>query len=273
MTDVTQVTKNLSNMKITKNIIIGFASFAVAAASAPAQTVVATKTLRTTAYFVGLTQGTNVSTNKVTGVVTTRPQYEYFDFAGHNLVNLAEGRGIKDTNVPSQVLAMTFACDLSSASLVVYDLKTSNVLTTIGQSSSIDSVDQQDLNVKGGPNRAHFIAVIPLNVNGNDTNGVAGGYFTVAGRINLNPETGCPQPVLVVLDRDQLDRLVDDVELPSKDDPDSVPLIFRTGLAHAIGVVDAVTDGGTNTVLVPYAGLSIRRELPTGPSVISTAAN
>jgi hypothetical protein len=125
----------------------------------------------------------------------------------------------------------------------------------------LNSVEQQDVH-ESGPNRAHFVAVLQIGANGNPTNGLIDGYFTVAGRLHLDPTNGCPQPVLVWLDRDPLDRLDDDVELPAKDDPDSVPLTVRTGLAHLIGVVDAVTDGNTNTILVPYGGLSIRRELP-----------
>jgi hypothetical protein len=107
--------------------------------------------------------------------------------------------------------------------------------------------------------------VLQIGPNGNPTNGVLNGYFTVAGRLNLNPTNGCPQPVEVTLDRDPLDRLDGDAELSGNEDPDSVPLTLRTGLAHLIGVVDVVTDGGTNTVLVPRGGLSIRRELPMVP--------
>lgn len=246
-------------MKTTKRIFIGVASLAVAALTAYATSIV-TKTFRTTGYFIGLTQGTNG--------VTGHPQYDRVDFAGHNLVNLAMGRSLTDTNVPHQVMAMTFDCDLGAARLVVYDEANSNIVATIAHSTTIDSVKQQDTNQKD-PNRAHFVAVLQIDQNGNDTNGLAGGYFTIAGRVNLDPVTGCPAPVRVLLDRDALDRLDTDIELPAKDDPDSVPLTVRTGLAHVIGVVDAVTDGGTNTILVPYGALSIRRELP----VVSPAAD
>jgi hypothetical protein len=239
-------------MKTKKSIFLGVASLAVAAVTAYA-TGVGTVTLRTLGYFIGLTQGTDP--------LTGHPRYVNADFAGHNLVNLAMGRNVADTNVPSQVLAMTFACDLSTANLVVYDELTSNVVATIAASTTVNSVEQQDVNAKG-PNRAHFVAVLQIGANGNPTNGLLNGYFTVAGRLNLDPTNGCPHPVLVWLDRDPLDRLVDDVELPARDDPDSVALTVRTGLAHLIGVVDAVTDGDTNTILVPYGGLSIRRELP-----------
>jgi hypothetical protein len=251
-------------MKSRNRLFLGIASaVALAASTYVAGAAETNKTFRTTGYFVGLTQGTNP--------VTGTPTYDNVSFAGHNLVNLAMGRSLTDTNFPRQVLATTFACDLSSASLVVYDLGTSNTLTIIASSVSVDAVYQQDATRVGGPNRAHFVAALQVNSNGNDTNGLAGGYFTVAGRIHLNPETGCPQPVLVVLDRDSLDKVVDDVELPASLDPDTVPLTVRTGLAHLIGVVDAVTFGESHTILVPYGGLSIRRELPAEPVVTPVA--
>jgi hypothetical protein len=262
-----------TNMNAKKRLILGIASLIAAAAAAYTSTAGETnvfKTFRTTGYFVGLAQGTNV--------VTGKPMYDNVSFAGHNLVNLAMGRALADTNFPNQVLATTFACDLSSANLVVWDLRTSNTVAVIAASVSVDAVYQQDPLSHGGPNHAHFVAALQISQDGDGTNGLLGGYFTVAGRLNLNPVTGCPQPVLVVLDRDSLDKVDDDMELPASLDPDSVPLIERTGLAHLIGVVDVVTWGNAHTVLVPYGGLSIRRELPYEPLVVpppttGTAAN
>jgi hypothetical protein len=245
--------RTIINMKTQKRIFLGVASLALAAIGAYAT---GTVTLRTLGYFIGLTQGTDPITNT--------PRFENADFAGHNLVNLAMGRDATDTSVPNQVLAMTFACDLSSANLVVYDELASNVVAVIAASTSVDSVLQQDAH-EAGPNRAHFVAALQINTNGNPTNGLLGGYFTIAGRLNLDPTNGCPRPVIVWLDRDPLDRPDGDAELSANQDPDSVPLIRRAGLAHLIGVVDLVTDGGTNTVLVPHGGLSIRRELPVMP--------
>jgi hypothetical protein len=244
-------------MNTNKRIAIVAASLAAAALAAYA-TGVTTKIFRTTGYFIGLTQGSDP--------VNGHLRYEDANFAGHNLVNLALGRDATATNVPAQVMAMTFACDLSSADLVVYDLATSNIVATIASSTSVDSVRQQDAGFSG-PNRAHFVAVLQIGTNGNGTNGLLGGFLTVAGRVNLDPTTGCPRPVLVILDRDPLDKVDDDVELPNSDDPDSVPLIERTGLAHAIGVLDAVVNSSTNTILIPEAHLSIRRELSQGPSI------
>jgi hypothetical protein len=246
-------------MKTNKRILLGAASLAVAAIAAYASGV-STETFRTLGYFIGLTQGTDP--------ITGHPRYVDADFAGHNLVNLAMGRPAADTNVPNQVLAMTFACDLSVANLVVYDTDSSNIVATIASSDLVNSVEQQDAK-EPGPNRAHFVAQLLIGQNGNPTNGLIGGYFTIAGRLNLNPTNGCPKPVLVWLDRDPLDRLDNDIELPAREDKDSVALTIRTGLAHLIGVVDTVTDGDTNVVLVPNGNLSIRRELP----VIAPSSN
>jgi hypothetical protein len=241
-------------MNAKKHIIPGIAALAaVAIAACAARAAETNETFRTTGYFVGVTQGTNA--------VTDKPIIENFSFAGHNLVNLAMGRSVDDTNYPHQVMAMTFACDLSSANLVVYDRAVSNIVATIAASTVVDSAKAQDLN-QAGPNRARFVAMLQIGANGNGTNGLAGGYFTVAGRIHLSPVTGCPEPVLVILDRDSLDRVVDDMELPASLDPDDFPLALRTGLAHLTGVADVIRDGRAHTVLVPYGGLSIRRELP-----------
>ena len=245
-------------MNTKKRMLLGAAALAIAAVGAYATGSVVSKTFRTTGFFIGLTQGTNH--------VTGHPRFDDVTFAGHHLVNLAMGRSVHDTNFPQEVMAMTFPCDLSAASLVVYDRGTSNVVATIAASTSIDSVVQQDP-LQKGPDRAHFVAVLQIGPNGNPTNGLVGGYFTVAGRVHLDPSTGCPEPIVVWLDRDSFDRLDDDIELPARDDPDSDPLTLRTGLAHLIGVVDTTTDGTTKTILVPRGGLSIRRLLPVaGPT-------
>jgi hypothetical protein len=253
-------------MNTKKRLLLGIASIVAAAATAYTAGAADTnvyKIFRTTGYFVGLTQGSNSVTGKL--------MYDNVSFAGHNLVNLAMGRSLTDTNFPRQVMAMTFACDLSTADLVVWDLSTSNILATIAASTSVDAIYQQDALNHIAPNRARFVATLQVLADGNETNGLTGGYFTVAGRLNLNPKTGCPQPVLVVLDRDPLDKVTDDMELPASLDPDPVALTVRTGLAHLIGVVDVTTWGSNHTVLVPYGGLSIRRELPSEPVVVTPA--
>jgi hypothetical protein len=244
-------------MNTRSRILLAVASLAVVTVAAYA-TGVTTKTFRTVGYFIGITQGVDP--------VTGHPQYENADFAGHNLVNLAMGRDANSRTAPNQVMAMTFACDLRSASLVVYDENTSNVVATIATSTTFDSVLQQDRG-QVAPNHAHFVAVLQLGANGNGTNGVLDGFLTVAGRLNLDPQTGCPEAVRVVLDRDPLDRLDGDTEISANQDPDSVPLTLRAGLAHVIGALDAVVDGGTNRILVPSGNLSIRRPLTIVPVV------
>jgi hypothetical protein len=247
-------------MNAKKCTLLAVAGLAVAAISVYA-IVSPSKTFRTTGYFIGVTQGSNS--------VTGNPQFDTVNFAGRNLVNLAMGRSVTATNVPNQVMALTFACDLSSASLVVYDLSTSNVVNIIAPSTSIDSVKQQDTK-QTGPNRARFVGMFQIAANGTSTNGLLGGYLTVAGHVHLNPTTGCPEPVLVRLDRDVLDAVVGNKEIPARLDPDSGRFTLRAGLAHLIGVVDAVDNGKTNTILVPYGGLSIRRELPVPAPILTS---
>jgi hypothetical protein len=239
-------------MNAKKYALFGVAGLAVAAISAYA-IVGTSKTFRTTGSFICVTQGSNQ--------VTSNPQFDNLNLAGRNLVNLAMGRSVNDTNEPNQVMAMTFECDLSSASLVVYDRSTSNVVAVIAGSTSVDSVKQQDTN-QTGPNRARFVAHLQILRNGNVAYGLLGGYLTIAGHVRLDPVTGCPEPVLVGLDFDPLDRLVGNKEIPNKVDPDVPGFSLRTGLAHLIGVLDVVNDSKTNTVLIPFGDLSIRRALP-----------
>lgn len=238
-------------MKSKRILILGVAA-GIAAFSAVAISVVTNKTFRTVGVFLGVTQGTNFTTGN--------PQFDSTTFAGHHLVNLAMGRTATDTNFPEQVMAMTVDCDLSTAQLVVYDKSASNVVATIAHSTSMTVVKQQGTN-QPAPNRARFVAQFDINANGNAVNGLLDGFFTVAGRLHLDPATGCPKPVLVSADRDPFDRFFGDKEISRTSDWDSDKLVMRTGLAHLIGVVDTITDGNTNTVLIPYGGLSIRRVL------------
>ena len=85
------------------------------------------------------------------------------------------------------------------------------------------------------------------------------GFATVAGRLNLNPQTGCPAAVLVTLDRDPSDKLLGYRDLSDKEDPDEVKDVLRAGHAHLIGVLDLVSAGSAEKVLVPLGHLSIRR--------------
>jgi hypothetical protein len=252
----------LIQMKTRKYALIGLAGFAVAAITAYAGvgSLDSLVTFRTTGVFIGVTQGINP--------VTGNPQYDETILGGWNLVNLAMGRSATATNVPNQVMAMTFDCDLSSASLVVYDLSVSNIVNIIATTTSLESVKQEDAKLTG-PNRARFVAQFQIAQNGNPTNGLLGGYLTFSGRVRLNPATGCPETVLVGLDYDSLDSLNGDTEFPSQYDPNPDKFTVRAGLGHLIGVVNAIVKGNTNTVLVQNGGLSIRRELPVPPPVTS----
>lgn len=210
-----------------------------------------TKTDRTTALFIGTTEDDS----------GTLPTIKNTPFAGWNLVNVAMGRDAHDTNFPNQVLAMTFACDLSSVSLVVYDKTSSNVVLSIADGNQVDSVTGIRVTVNGTTNEvSRLVTRLHVQAVGNVTNGLAGGSLMVSARIHRDPVTGCPKPVLVSLDKDRLDRIVGDKEIPSKTEPDE-KLVTRTGLGHLIGVLNVMSDGGTNTVLIPFGGLSIRREL------------
>ena len=169
-------------MKTKNRIILGVAFVALAAIATYAGAV-ASKTFRTDGYFIGIIQGTNA--------VTENPQYDFVDFNGHNLVNLTMGREANDRSDTNQVMAMTFACDLSSASLVVFDKSSNAIVATIAESTSVNSVKQQDPKAKG-PNHAHFVGAFQLIANGNTRNAVLGGNFEVAGRVNTRPDHWLP---------------------------------------------------------------------------------
>jgi hypothetical protein len=244
-------------MNTTKRIILGLVGIATITLTASAATAAPNSgTFRTSGYFIGLTQGTNT--------ITGKPAYADASFSGHNLVNVALGRSLNDTNYPNQVLALSFAPDLSSADLVVYDSSISNIVATIAQSTSVDSVKQQDKK-QVGPNRAQFVATLLINPTGNNWNSLQGGYFTVAGRVNLDPATGAPGTVAVSLDTDSLDGAVGNFDVPAALDPGAGRGNTRTGLAHLIGDLDEIINGQTETILVPDGILTIGQPLPLVP--------
>ena len=226
---------------------------ALSLAGAAGAVAVSFETFRTLAVFVGVTQGADG--------VTGAPQFDPVVFDGHTLVNLAMGRPAGDTSHLEQVFAMTIACDLSSADLVVFDRHASNTIATIAESTSFDSIRAQGPHATA-PDRARFVARFDVDEKGGVANGIAGGFFTVAGRVHLDEQTGCPTPVLVSLDKDKDDKLYGDAEVPDKSDPDTVRDVMRTGRAHLIGVLDVNTGDVTRQVLVPFGRLSIRRALP-----------
>jgi len=243
-------------MTTRKWLLIGAAT-TIAGTLILAGVAVSSKTYRTTAALFGVQQGEDATTHL--------PQLDYVGLAGHDLVNLAMGRAITDTNFPHQVLAMTIACDRGSAEFVVYDSDANSNLTTIAESTNIDSVVQQDSTIATGPDRARFVGQFTIGTNGNATDGILGGFLTVAGRVVLDPATGCPKPVLVAIDRDKLDKTFCDADVSKKVDEDPTKIILRAGLGHLIGVTDLVSGGSTNKVLLPFGRISIRRILPIAP--------
>ena len=86
----------------------------------------------------------------------------------------------------------------------------------------------------------------------------------MSGRLHLNPVTGCPEALRISLDRDSADKQLGYADLADKDDPDDVKDVLRAGQAHLIGVLDVVSAGKSEKVLVPFGRLSIRRALPDG---------
>ena len=121
-------------MRLKKYSPLVIALCAAVATSAAALSV-ELKTFRTTALLLGLVQGENP--------VTHTPAIDSVVLRGHQLVDLAMGRPIGDTSHPEQVLAMTIACDLGSAQLVVFDRFAAREIATIAESTSFDAIRAQ----------------------------------------------------------------------------------------------------------------------------------
>jgi hypothetical protein len=112
-----------------------FALLVLAAATSAGAIGANLETFRTLALLRGVAQGQDS--------VTGAPQLDAVTLRGFQLVNLAMGRPIADISHPEQVLAMTIACDLDAAQLVVYDRSASRDVATIAESKSVDSVRSQ----------------------------------------------------------------------------------------------------------------------------------
>jgi len=232
-------------MKIKTCLVIGAM---ILTASAPA-ILAQTRTFRTPTSMVGVMQDTDLA---------GKPTYDFEGFIGRELVNLALGTAL-GTPRSNEVLAIEFTCDSSSADLVVFDRAGSSNLATIATSSSIDVVQQQDNDSAAFPNRERFVTRMDVAALGASSNGLAGGFLTVAGRIFLNPTNGCPRALLVDTDHRQ-DKVCGD--LPAVKDAEEKDRFRQiAGRGHFIGVIDMVTGGVTNTVLVPDGHLSINRLL------------
>jgi len=205
-----------------------------------------TRVFRTTASMVVVGQGSNS--------VSGHLEYDYAFFNGSNLVALALGADATS----DQVFAMQIDCDSSQAQLVVFDKSDSNV-TVIATSTSIDTVKQQGV-LANFVNSERFVAQFDVESVGN----LAGGFLTVAGRLNLDAD-GCPHTVLIKLDKDKQDTAVGDQDVAdTEQDARSKDVdlrVQRAGRAHFVGVLDVISDGGTNTVLVPLGHMTFRKQL------------
>jgi len=191
-------------------------------------------------YTIAVSQGS-------TGGV---PQYSYESWWGQDIVALALGT----QPTTNQVLAFAMNCDSSAALLLVYDTTTSNT-TTIAQTTAFDTV--QDANVETGiTNLERFVAVFNVEPVGT----LAGGYLTVAGRVHLDTN-GCPTAVLAAEDREPLDKFMGDEDVVNLSPGSHKGITERAGQAHFMGVLDVISNGQTNTVLIPTGHLTFTAQL------------
>lgn len=232
-------------MRLKASLVIGAL---ILTATTPAL-LAQTRTFRTPAALEGVIQDTDLA---------GKPTYDFEGFIGRDLVNLALGTAL-GTPRSNEVLAIEFTCDSGSASLAVFDRTTSSNLATIATSTSVDIVQQQDRDAAAFPNRERFVTRMNVATLGTSSNGLAGGFLTVAGRVYLNPTNGCPRALLVDTDRRQDKICGDPTAVKDTEDKDRSKLV--AGRGHFIGVIDMVTGAATNTVLVPDGHLSIDRQL------------
>jgi hypothetical protein len=224
-----------------KQLLVMLSAIATLANCANAQ-----ETFRTLAAGTGIYQSQNAH---------FKPAYGVEEVFGHDLVSAALGVPLADKST-NHVLALQIDCDSTTASLVVFDKVSSNNIATIATSTSFDVVRQQDVNTNAFPNRERFVAQFAVT----PTNNLLGGFLTIAGRLQLDPTTGCPRAIRVQVDK--LDRLCQDVDRENLDDPGDKKDILRAGIGHAVGTVDLIFDNGTtNKVLLPFEAFSIRRQL------------
>ena len=194
---------------------------------------------RTVAYMVVVSQS---SSNGV-------PKYSYEAWWEHDLAAAA----LSAEPTSNQVLAIAINCDSTAASLLVYDMSNS-IMTTIAQTTTFDKVQQADP-VTGNTNQERFVAVFEVQPVGS----LAGGYLTVAGRLHLDTN-GCATTVLASKDRDPFDKQAGDQDV-AKFDSHRKLLTQRSGQAHLMGVLDVISSGQTNTVLIPSGHLSFCNQL------------
>lgn len=208
------------------------------------------ETFRTLAAGTGIYQ---------TNDAASKPNYGFLPVFGHTLVaaamNLPLNTPFTNSMLTNFVLALQVDCGSTSASLVIFDKAASNILAPLATSTTFDVVQQQNNDSNAFPNSERFVAQFAIN----PQNNLLGGNLTMAGRLQLNPTNGCPRAIRVQVDRH--DHTFADTDHANADDPNDRD-ILRAGVAHAVGVVNLVFDNGTtNTVLLPFEDLSIRRQL------------
>jgi hypothetical protein len=231
-------------MRVKTCLAVGAVAAVAAAVAVHAVSLVSVtfRVFRTTAALVSVSQ---TSSNGV-------PRFDYKSRIGEYLV--AQALGTVPTS--NQVLAIEFNCDTTAANLVVFDKFNSNT-TLIASSTSFDKVVQANLHT-GNTNQERFVSQMAVGPVGN----LAGGFLTVAGRVDIDTN-GCAKAVLVAIDRDRHDHDFDDRDVSNKDSDhkDKLTITRRAGQAHFVGVLDVISGGATNTVLVPLGHLTFRRQL------------
>jgi len=230
-------------MKLKERAIMGVVVLVVATVSVWAGPP-AFRAFRSAAYMIMVSQAGSGNT----------PKYNYEAALGRDLVALALGTD----PTSSQVLAVAIDCDSTAANLIVYDQSNSN-MTTIAQTTAFDKVKQAD-DTTGNTNQERFVAVFNVQPVGN----LAGGYLTVAGRLHLDTN-GCAEAVLKKQqsrDEAKYDKALGDQDVATKDpDMKKLKIKERSGQAHLIGVLDIISNGQTNTVLIPSGHLTFVDQL------------
>ena len=125
-----------------------------------------TRTFRTAARLVTVTQGTDA--------INDKPEYDFGLLLGHDLVNLALGTSL-DTARSNEVLALEIDCSSTIASLVVYDKAGNSNLATIATTTNLDVVKQQGAPAAPFPNRERFVALFDVPPSGDANHGLVDG--------------------------------------------------------------------------------------------------
>jgi hypothetical protein len=232
-------------MKAKRWIVVGAVASAAAVLTVLAVPNV-TRTFRTTASVTAVLQIPDPLATS-TSLLVTLP------LAGHDLVSYSLGT----TNVlTNQVLALEISCGSSQADIVVYDKALQSNILVIATSTRIDALTSQDVPTAAGPNRERFVMQMGVKTNGF----LIGGYLTVAGRVYLDPATGCPRALLKDTDK-RLDKTFGDIVIKDLDDKTDKDKSIA-GEAHLIGMVNAIVEtGSTNVFLLPFGHLTIKQQL------------